>query len=141
MKILATIILLLIFFSLAILHFYWAFGGEWGFKNALPADENGKILFIPRNIDSAIVGLGLIAFGSFYLLKSDLIQLALPMWIVKYGGWIIPILFLLRAVGEFKYVGLFKSISTTEFGRLDTIFYSPLCLIIGCLGIFLAVSK
>jgi hypothetical protein len=91
----------------------------------------------PKKIDSAMVGIGLTAFGIFYIFKSGLIIYSLPEWIMTYGSWIIPFIFILRAIGEFKYIGFFKSIKTTAFGKLDTIFFSPLCLFIGILGIII----
>ena len=54
---------------------------------------------------------------------------------MRFGGWVIPIIFLLRAIGEFKYVGIFKRVKKTKFGRFDTKLFSPLCLIISILGI------
>lgn len=52
----------------------------------------------PKKMDSAIVGTGLIAFGIFYLLKSGFVEYQLSAWIMKYGSWIIPILFLLLSI-------------------------------------------
>jgi Protein of unknown function (DUF3995) len=49
----------------------------------------------------------------------------------NFGIYAIGAIFLLRALGDFKYVGFFKSIKNTEFGRLDTQFYAPLCLYLG----------
>jgi hypothetical protein len=37
---------------------------------------------------------------------------------------------LARTVGDFKYVGLFKRVRGTPFARLDTLLYSPLCLLL-----------
>ncbi|WP_374702253.1 DUF3995 domain-containing protein [Psychroflexus sp. MES1-P1E] len=95
----------------------------------------------PKKIDSAIVGIGLTAFGFFYILKSGLIEYNLPEWIMKYESLIIPIVFLLRAIGEFKYVGFFKSVKQTDFGKLDTKLFSPLCLIIGIVGMLIQLTK
>ncbi len=95
----------------------------------------------PKRIDSAIVGIGLALFGIFYLFKSGLVLQNLPELIMKYGTWIIPIIFILRSIGEFKYVGFFKSIKNTNFGKLDTKLFSPLCLIIGSLGILIELMK
>jgi len=123
------------------LHFNWVIGGKFGFSKSLPTKENGDRVLNPKRIDSAIVGIGLTAFGIFYLLKSGLIQFNIPEWIIKYGGWIIPSIFLLRAIGEFKYVGFFKSVRKTDFGKLDTKLFSPLCLIIGILGVIIQLGK
>lgn len=132
-----SILLSLILIGLGLIHFNWVNGGKYGFAESLPTEENGERVLNPKKIDSAIVGIGLTAFGIFYILKSGLTEYNLPDWIMKYGGWIIPIIFILRAIGEFKYVGFFKSIKKTDFGKLDTKLFSPLCLIIGILGIII----
>jgi Protein of unknown function (DUF3995) len=35
---------------------------------------------------------------------------------------------LLRAVGDFRYVGFFKSVRDSRFATMDTWCYSPVCL-------------
>ncbi|MDY7394845.1 DUF3995 domain-containing protein [Aureibaculum sp. 2210JD6-5] len=93
----------------------------------------------PKKIDSGIVALVLTAFGFFYLIKTNLITVNIPSWILTYGTWIIPAIFLLRAIGDFKYIGFFKRVKSTDFAKLDTKFFSPLCLTISTLGILIAV--
>ena len=124
---------------LALIHFNWAFGGKFGFSESLPTKENGERILNPKKIDSAIVGAGLLVFSLFYLLKSGLIQVQLPNWMILYVGWIISAIFLLRAIGEFKYVGFFKKIRNTKFGRLDTKLFSPLCLGIAIIGMLIGI--
>ena len=109
-----SILLSLILIVLGMIHLNWVIGGKFGYVESLPTKENGERVLNPKKIDSAIIGIGLIAFGIFYMIESGLIEYSLPEWIIKYGGWIIPIIFLLRAVGEFKYVGFFKSVRKTE---------------------------
>jgi len=43
-------------------------------------------------------------------------------------------IFLLRAIGDFNYVGFFKKIKDTNFGKMDSKYYSPLCLVIAIMG-------
>ena len=38
---------------------------------------------------------------------------------------------IVRAIGDFKYVGFFKQRRGTRFALLDTRFYSPLALALG----------
>jgi hypothetical protein len=57
----------------------------------------------------------------------------------KYGLWILMTLFILRAIGDFKYMGFFKKIKNTKFGQNDTKYFAPLCLIIGILTLLVAV--
>lgn len=136
-----SILLGIILIGLGLIHFNWVMGGKFGFSESLPKKENGERVFNPKKIDSAIVGIGLTIFGIFYVLKSGLIEFNLPSWIMEYASWIVPIIFLLRAIGEFRYVGFFKSIKTTEFGKLDTKLFSPLCLAIGILGFIIHLLK
>lgn len=37
---------------------------------------------------------------------------------------------LARAIGEFKYLGFFKRVHGSRFARLDSLVYSPLCLLL-----------
>ncbi len=136
-----SVLLSLILIGLGMIHFNWVIGGKFGFEESLPTKENGERVLNPKKIDSAIVGLGLTAFGIFYIIKSEIIEYNLPEWIMKYGSWIIPTIFLLRAIGEFKYVGFFKSVKKTDFGKLDTKLFSPLCLVIGISGIVIQLIE
>src|SRR5690606_30597553 len=95
----------------------------------------------PKKVDSAIVGIGLLLFSIYYLIKSNIFLIGVPSWILTYGGWIISGIFILRAIGDFKYVGFLKKIKETKFGKLDTKYYSPLCLITGIIGVIIELIK
>jgi hypothetical protein len=137
-----AIILFLIFLFISSIHFYWAFGGKWGSDAVLPTkdDSNTKILN-PAILPSLIVAVGLLSFGLFILVMSGLISIDIPQWLFKYGLWIIASIFILRAIGDFNYVGFFKKIKHTKFGKSDTKYYSPLCLTIGIFTIILELTK
>jgi len=137
--IILSIILFFVFIFLGLIHFSWALGGKWAIEKALPTKENGERVLNPKKIESGIVGFGLTIFGLFYLFSSKLIDIQLPNWIVDYGSWIIPTIFILRAVGDFKYIGFFKKVKQTKFGKLDTKFFSPMCLVVGLIGILIHV--
>jgi hypothetical protein len=110
-----AIIVFLIFLFISSIHFYWAFGGYWGSDAVLPtkADNNTKFLN-PTVLPTLIVAFGVLGFGLFVLLKSGLIAL--------------------------YYVGFFKKIKQTKFGKNDTKYFSPLCLTIGILTIILELT-
>lgn len=130
-------ILFVIFTLLGLIHLYWLFGGKWGLEKVIPTkgiEENN--LSIPK-IATLIVALALVLFGVIYLVKSGFISVRLPNWVSNYGYWVIPSIFILRAIGEFKYVGFFKKIKNSEFSKADTKWFSPLCLIIGIIGIII----
>jgi hypothetical protein len=85
---------------------------------------------------------GLLSFGLVVLVNVIDFERSLFLGLVQlYGLWIIASIFILRAIGEFKYVGFFKKISQTKFGQNDTKYYSPLCLIIGILTLMLELTK
>ena len=136
-----SIILLAIFTSLGIIHFYWLFGGKWGLEKALPTKEIGEKAIEPPKIATAIVGIGLISFGLFYLVKTGLINFQVPNWMITYGSWIIPSIFIIRAIGDFKYIGFFKKIKNTEFAKADSNRFAPLCLTIGIFGILIQLMN
>lgn len=134
--------LMSIFLFLSALHFYWAFGGKWGNGAVIPTKENNALVAMPGIIPTLIVAFGLLSFGLVVLVNVIDFERSLFLGLVQlYGLWIIASIFILRAIGEFKYVGFFKKISQTKFGQNDTKYYSPLCLIIGILTLMLELTK
>lgn len=130
-----SIILFLIFLFLGSIHFYWAFGGRWGITAVIPTKNDGAESMTPPIIATIIVGLGLLLFGVFYLNQSRFSFIELPLYLENICKWSIPILFILRAIGEFNYVGIFKKIKHTNFAKMDRLIFTPLCLAIGTLGL------
>lgn len=138
MTILIGILLFLVLGFLAGIHFYWGLGGKWGFEAVIPTGPNQEKVMSPSAGACFVVGFGLLCFGIFALISARLIPPHLPGGLTDAGLGIIAAIFMLRAAGEFNYVGFFKKIKTTRFGKMDTKYYSPLCLTIGILCILLA---
>jgi Protein of unknown function (DUF3995) len=135
--------LILIFLILSAIHIYWAFGGKWASEAVVPTVESNETLFKPGVFATLIVAFGLLGFGAIVFLniaKFDTIEIV-SIFSKKYGLWIIAFIFLVRAIGDFKYVGFFKKLTNTKFGQLDTKLYSPLCLLITILTLLLQVLK
>jgi hypothetical protein len=126
MKSISAGILIVVFGLLACLHLYWAAGGRWGLEHAAPVNEQGKKFLRTGVAACLIVAAGLVLFSIYYLV--------LPSGMLGSIGWIIPVIFLLRAIGDFRYVGFAKKIKSSTFAELDTRFFSPLCLVIAALG-------
>lgn len=141
MKSTLGIILFAIFAVLSAIHFYWGFGGKSGQTSAVPTIKNGDKLFSPGILSCFAVAFGLSAFGICSLIKADLLSTGLPNWLITFAVWGISLIFILRAIGEFKYVGFFKKIKNTKFAEIDAKFYSPLCLLIGTLAMVLALQN
>ena len=140
MTTLLSIINALIFILLGAIHFYWGIGGKWGSIQALPQNlSNGTPLFLPSIVACFAVALGLWAMAIVTLNQVGLMHLNLPNIFNQYCLYVIGSIFLLRAIGDFKYVGFFKSIKNTEFGRMDMQFYSPLCLYLGITSLLIKI--
>ena len=127
--------LVAIFAALGLIHFHWALGGSYGYAVAIPTNAEGQRVLNPGKRDCVVVGTGLLAFSGYYLLKSGVVTLGLPSGMFAFGGWIIPAIFILRAIGDFKYVGFFKKVKGTAFAQKDTQLFSPLCMAMGLLGL------
>lgn len=87
-----------------------------------------------------IVGVVLLGIGAFILVKAKFLSVSIPYFLDKSGLWIIAIIFMGRAIGDFKYVGFFKKYRSTKFGQNDTKYFSPLCMVIGILTIILGIN-
>ncbi len=131
---LLSLILTLIFLFLSLLHFYWVQGGVWGLDAAIPTASSGERMLNAPPLATLIVALGLLAMSMLYLIQSQFINLPIPEWIITGSSWFIPSVFLLRSIGEFRYVGLFKKVKNTSFAKADTKIFIPLCLFISALG-------
>lgn len=139
MKLLLSIPLFSVFLFLSGIHFYWGLGGKWGIQATVPTKIDNEKMMNPGFIACFVVAFGLLGFGLLVLIKANLLKISLPSWILNYGMWIVASIFILRAFGDFNYVGFFKKVKSTEFGQKDTKYYSPLCLLIGILALLLQV--
>ncbi|PWN70221.1 DUF3995 domain-containing protein [Chryseobacterium phosphatilyticum] len=137
MNLFCNFTLTLILASIAIIHIYWAFGGSWGKQQAVPTTPTGVPLFAPGFVASFGVGAVLTCFIILVNLgNSDYI----PQKIYTSLLALVALIFLIRSIGDFKYVGFFKKVNETNFARLDKRYYSPLCLTIFILFILKIVS-
>ncbi|PXY47163.1 DUF3995 domain-containing protein [Flavobacterium hydrophilum] len=137
---LISIILFLVFLFLSSIHWYWAFGGKWGTQGVYPANPDGSPMRPPGIAATLIVAIGLLSFGIFYLIKGEFVSIELPFWLNKNGLWILTGIFIVRAIGDFKYLGFFKKIKNSKFAINDSKYYSPLCFAIGVLTLILGLD-
>ena len=119
--------LMLAFLGLAALHIHWACGGSFGKAVAVP-EWQGRPAFTPSRLATWAVAAGLIVCALLVAALAQWCLLPLPRGLLDGLGYALAALFLLRAIGEFRLVGFFKRVRGTRFARLDTLFYSPLCL-------------
>ena len=134
------ILVAVIFAVLSFFHLYWAAGGRFGGSAAIPT-VGGKSLFNPSPFVTILVAAALFAAMLVVLGRLEMWGAFVPGWIFYSGTWVISLLFLLRTIGDFRYVGFFKSVTDTNFARWDTILFSPLCLFIGIVAFLINVSS
>lgn len=128
-----AVTLALVFLGLSLLHGYWALGGKAGLVATLPAHASGQLVYRPPLALVWVVAGGLLLPA---LLHAAYLR---PGWGLTPTAWrwaegLLAAGLLLRAVGDFRYVGLSKRVRTTLFARLDTRYYTPICLLLagGC---------
>lgn len=115
---------------LSLLHVYWALGGRWAYDNVLPTDVNGRKLFKPGVGITLFVAIGLSAFAWMNLICLCGLGYGANRNYVRFGMFAIGIVFLIRTIGDFKYIGFMKRYRNSRFALRDTWFYSPLCLLL-----------
>ncbi|MEM9933976.1 MAG: DUF3995 domain-containing protein [Bacteroidota bacterium] len=120
--------------AISALHFYWAFGGQWAVKAVIPEAMEG-MFFNEAHKSRAVFYTLIVAVGLIILALIIISNLPTLSWLSNSwsstGAKIIGSVFLIRATGDFKWVGFFKKPSESVFAKNDTIIYSPLCLFLG----------
>lgn len=119
-----------LFLLLSAIHLYWVFGGKKGLTKVIP-EIGGEPAFQPGALLTFIVAMALLLAAVITGLLGfyDLGSTANGDYIV-YAGWFLAAVFALRAIGDFRIVGFFKTIKSSEFAYHDTRYYSPLCVVI-----------
>lgn len=117
-----SILLALFFFGASALHVAWAFGWTWGLAAALPQRSDGTAI-APGRAATLAVAAALSLAGVLVTLHTD--NPGSLSGLLLRG---VSLLFLARAVGEFRQVGFFKRIRGTRFATFDTWLFSPLCV-------------
>lgn len=124
-----------LFAALSVLHVYWAFGGKWRSKSSIPTKRGtNHPLFEARIVGTLIIGVGLLLFAAVSMAN----MLMADSKTINVLTYCIAIIFFIRTVGDFKYVGVFKKVKGTGFANADTKFYVPLCAYISISSFYIA---
>ena len=139
------ILLAAIFAALAALHLYWAAGGQRGGNVTIPTIPNKtggeRRAFNPSPFATVLVAVALLLAMLTILGQLGWWGAALPQWLFRWATRGLAVVFLLRAVGEFRLVGFFKQVRDTPFAYWDTRLYSPLCLAIALIAFLLTYPR
>lgn len=89
------------------MHLYWVFGGQKGAKATIPSTGTA-LLFEPSKIGTSIVAI-LLALAAWFVLElGGVTQFLIFSTFHSYGAGLLSCVFILRSIGDFKWVGFFK---------------------------------
>ena len=115
------------FVVLASLHVHWAMGGRIGAEAVIP-EVRGRPAFVPGPGVTLVVAAALAACALLVLATAGLVPVPIPDAWLQPAMAALAVAFALRAVGDFRLVGLTKRVRGTRFARMDDVLYVPLCL-------------
>jgi hypothetical protein len=127
-----------ILFVIASLHIYWAMGGKTASLAVLPQSSSEKQVFMPSSFITLIVAISFYMMSLIYGHAAGFFQVSILKNYQNAILIVLGIVFLIRAIGDFKYVGFTKKIKGTPFSINDTKYYTPLCFSIS-ITTFLAI--
>jgi len=130
-----AIALIAILVAIALVHVYWAFGGRYARVAAIPEVRGGPA-FDPGPLSTLLVALALLACAALVGAAAGFIKTTVDPVVLQRMCYAVSALFLLRAIGDFRLVGYFKTVRGSRFAWLDSVLYSPLCLLMA-IGLFL----
>jgi hypothetical protein len=123
--------------TLAALHVYWAAGGRAG-GAAVPSRPGGPALFVPSTAGTLSVAAALALAAWIVAVTGGLARPLGPRWLHTLGVWGLGLVLGARAIGDFRYVGLFKRVRGTPFAALDDRVYTPIVVALCLATLWLA---
>lgn len=124
-----AVVLCTVFVMLALWHVYMAFAKSSGESSAVPTVD-GKPLFVPSKKSTLAVAFVLFLFALLIAATAGMVSLGVPKNLLTWACYALALGLLARAIGDFKYVGFFKKVRESRFAWMDTLVYSPLCLLL-----------
>ncbi len=111
---------------IALVHVYWAFGGQWGVKVAIPTRSNGRPEFSPPAWLTFMVALALLTFAGAIVWTWQLPNP--PLWLRTFLSLTIFVM-IARSIGDGKQVGFSKTNRNTAFAQWDDRLFTPLAVL------------
>lgn len=130
-----------ILIAVGILYIYFLLGGRNSIEYFFPSNSSFRKKHIqPKKTKLFLISLSLFVMAFFFIEQMAGFTNIFNADAFKWGNKIIAVIFVLRAFGNFTYVGFTKSFKKGTFAKLDTYFYSPLCLVIATLAYLLSLT-
>ncbi len=125
-----------VFALLSLFHVIGALG-HWRSLAVIPV-VSGEVPHYPSSSSWLAVAAALALAALVVLVRGDIILPSIPSRLSTLACLILGAVFVLRAIGEFRFFGFFRSVTDTRFAFWDTLLYTPLCLVIGVSALWLA---
>jgi hypothetical protein len=125
-----------IFLGLGAMHVYWGLGGRSGHAAGVPSLD-GQRLFTSSRRATLVVATALFVAALVISGTAGWVGDVVPVRVFRVLTLILSFVFLLRAIGDFRYIGFFRRPSESTFAYWDMRLYSPLCLFIAAAALVL----
>ncbi|MGY4986247.1 DUF3995 domain-containing protein [Streptomyces nigrescens] len=135
---LVPMVLAIVLTAIGLLHFIWAFS-YWPMKDAITFTKTFAGTFdgkMPPAPITLLVGLALIGGAVLTLMVNESLPAIGPEWLRLVGMYGLTVVLLVRGLGGY----FMNSGAAVEFQQLNTVLYSPLCVVLGSLGGIVAVA-
>lgn len=134
-------VLTALFLFLSFLHIYWALGGQWSIEKIIP-EKFKESFYNSKSKTGFMLATFVVAFGLMsiaWLTAAYVGKMKSPFShpVHRYLLMVVSGLFLLRAIGDFNMVGLFKSQKIGLFAYWDSKLFVPLCFCISAAYVLL----
>lgn len=130
----------IIFILLSGIHLYWASGGKLWLDKAIPLAFKDRYLTLSAHKSfvfiTMLVCVSLLVMAGVTISHTTYIDMGDVSWIKK-ASIVLGLIFLIRAIGDFKHCGFFKKHGIDEFSKMDSKLYSPLCFYLSVSFFFL----
>lgn len=127
-------LLIITFLIIALFHIYWGMSGPNPNSATLP-QINGAPAFVPSRLAGFAVAVAFLIAAAVVAIFVGAVDTPISKQLLRWLLRLMSFIFLLRAIGDFRLVGFFKRIKESKFARLDTLYFSPLCVCMA-LGLF-----
>ncbi len=124
---------------------YWVLGGKWATDRVFPESlgdlfkEGGMSMF--GLIATMLVAIAFLFFAYLVAANSGRVVPFLSANAIRNLLIVLSVVFFIRAIGDFRYCGFFKSKKDGLFAHWDSRLYSPLCLGLAvALGVLILLS-
>ncbi|MDQ0840669.1 hypothetical protein QFZ68_000349 [Streptomyces sp. V1I6] len=131
-------VLTIVLMAIGLLHFIWAFS-PWPMKDAMTftrtigGSDDGEM---PPGPSTVLVGLALVGGAVLTLMVNESVPAIGPDWLRLVGMYGLTVVLLARGLGGY----FMNSGAASEFQRLNTFLYSPLCVALAALSGTVAVA-